>query len=259
MTENGFAAPPAWPERFYGRRRGRRLRPNRQKLLDALLPGVAIDLPADGASLDLAKVFGRPPARVWLEIGFGGGEHLAALAALRPDVAWLGCEPYLDGVAKLLSHIAATEPANIRVLPDDARPLIRRLPDACLDRVFVLFPDPWPKARHAERRIISAETLAALARVMRDGAELRLATDHPDYLVWMLHCLRADGHFDWLARRPADWRSRPGDWPETRYERKALAQGIRCTYLRFCRRARRPADRDSAAEPSDKTLVSGGA
>lgn len=255
MTADNVDAEALRRERFYGRRRGRRLRPKRQRLLDSLLPRVAIDLPGGDGPLDLRRAFGREPDRLWLEIGFGGGEHLALQARMHPDVLWLACEPYLDGVAKLLEFVAATEARNIRILADDARPLIRRLPEACLGRVFVLFPDPWPKARHVRRRIVSPATVAGLARAMRDGAELRLATDHPDYLGWMLRHVRMDGSFEWLARRPADWRSRPDDWPETRYERKALAKGIPCTYLRFRRVARRPAADRDAPGGCDKTLV----
>lgn len=223
---------------LYGRRRGRRLRPERARLLDRMLPGLA--LTPESLDGDPAAWFPRPVRALWLEIGFGGGEHLARQAASHPDIGFIGCEPFLNGVAKLLAAIDAapddTPLDNIRVFPDDARTVLDRLPAHCLDRAFILFPDPWPKARHNRRRFVAPAQLDALARVMAPGAELRLATDHMDYLRWMLfHCLR-HGAFEWLARGPADWRNRPADWPPTRYEEKALQRGESCVYLRFRRR-----------------------
>ncbi len=223
---------------LYGRRRGRRLRPERARLLDRMLPVLA--LTPESLDGDPAGWFPRPVQALWLEVGFGGGEHLARQAASHPDIGFIGCEPFLNGVAKLFAAIdAAPEDApldNIRVFPDDARTVLDRLPDGCLDRAFILFPDPWPKARHNRRRFVARSQLDALARVMAPGAELRLATDHMDYLRWMLcHCLRHDA-FEWLAREPADWRGRPADWPPTRYEEKALQRGAACVYLRFRRR-----------------------
>lgn len=223
---------------LYGRRRGRRLRPERARLLDRMLPVLALE--PEALEGDPADWFPRPVRAVWLEVGFGGGEHLARQAAAHPDVGFIGCEPFMNGVAKLLAAIdAAPDDApldNIRVFPDDARTVLDRLPDRSLGRAFILFPDPWPKARHNRRRFVAPPQLDALARVMAPGAELRLATDHMDYLRWMLfHCLRHDA-FEWLARSPADWRERPADWPPTRYEEKALQQGTACVYLRFRRR-----------------------
>jgi tRNA (guanine-N7-)-methyltransferase len=187
-----------------------------------------------------------PPARlgdlfepsvedVWLEIGFGGGEHLISQAKANASVGLIGCEPFQDGVVKALSGIAAEKIGNIRLHADDARPVLRWLSDASIGRTFILFPDPWPKRRHQKRRLVSAATLAELARVMRPGAELRMATDSGDYARWILQAVRAQGSFSWTAERPADWRERPPDWPPTRYEQKALRDGRRCSYLRFRR------------------------
>ncbi len=222
---------------FYGRRRGRALRPGRQRLLEALLPRLSVDL--SSGHFDPAGSFGRPVRDVWLEIGFGGGEHIAALARAHPDVGMLGSEPFVNGVARLLSVVDRDGLDNIRIHPDDARDLLDALPDASVGRVFVLFADPWPKRRHGRRRFIGPENVRRLARVMKDGAELRLASDQMPLVRWMLFHTLADGAFEWLARGPSDWRMRPADWPQTRYEAKALDRGERCVYLAFRRRPRR--------------------
>jgi len=172
---------------------------------------------------------------VWLEIGFGAGEHLAWQAEAHPDVGLIGAEPFVAGMAKLLSKIEQAKLSNIRLYTEDARDILAALPPASLGRVFILFPDPWPKTRHHKRRLIQTETLDALARVMKPGAELRLATDDRGYLVWALERLMAHPRFQWIARSAADWRARPADWPETRYEAKAVKAGRVCTYLRFLR------------------------
>ena len=221
---------------FRGRRKGRALRPGRQRLLDELLPRLKIDLSGD--SLDPAALFARPPSDVWLEVGFGGGEHLGAQARMHPDIGMIGCEPFINGVAKLLSEVDRDGLENIRIHADDARDLIDRLPDASIGRAFVLFADPWPKARHAERRFIGPENLDRLARVMKDGAELRLASDQMPLIRWMLFHTASHPDFEWTARGPQDWRSRPADWPPTRYEAKAVEKGIDCVYLTFRRRPR---------------------
>jgi tRNA (guanine-N7-)-methyltransferase len=224
----------------YGRRRGRKLRVGQQALRDELLPRLAVALPGAG-ELDPASLFPESPADVWLEIGFGGGEHLAAQAAAHREIGIIGCEVFENGIAKLLVEIERRRLANVRIFPDDARLLLAALPAECLDRAFILFPDPWPKARHQKRRLVSTETLDRLAVLMRDGAELRLATDDVDYLRWMLERATAHPEFEWLARRAEDWRRRPEDWPATRYEAKAVAAGRRPTFLRFRRRTRAPA------------------
>lgn len=171
-------------------------------------------------------------------MGFGGGEHLAAQAAAHPETGFVGCEPFLNGVAKFLVRAEDEALGNVRVFADDARLLLDALPDACVGRAFVLFPDPWPKARHHRRRFIAPGNLDALARVLRDGAELRMASDDMGYVRWMLFHTLGHGAFDWTARGAADWRERPDDWPATRYEAKALERGARCAYLRFRRRPR---------------------
>jgi len=224
------------PRVLYGRRRGRRLRPGQRSLKEALLPKLAIRLPPPGERLDPRGLFEEEVEDLWLEVGFGGGEHLAAQAAAHPAVGLLGCEDFENGVVKLLGEVERRGLRNARVLVDAARLLIRALPDRCLGRVFVLFPDPWPKARHHKRRFVSTEMLTELARVMKKGAELRLATDDVDYLRWMLERVPVHPDFEWLAEGPADWRKRPADWPPTRYEQKAIAAGRTPTFLRFRRR-----------------------
>ncbi len=228
----------------YGRRRGRPLRPARARLMEALLPRLALELPELRAAKDPGALFpdaaGGAPEEVWLEIGFGAGEHLAAQAAAHPRVGFLGAEVFINGIASLLSRVEAAGLKNIRIFQGDARDLLEALPAASLGRVFVLFPDPWPKARHRGRRLIQEQTLDQLARVLRDGAELRLATDDPDYLTWMLARTTYHRDFAWQARRAVDWRERPADWPQTRYEAKALKRGARPAFLRFLRRPRRP-------------------
>ncbi|HUA50649.1 MAG TPA: tRNA (guanine(46)-N(7))-methyltransferase TrmB [Candidatus Sulfotelmatobacter sp.] len=183
-------------------------------------------------------MFGGARARYWLEIGFGAGEHLAWQALAHPEVGLIGCEPFVNGVAAALARIEASKIANLRIWPEPAAPLLDVLPAASLERVFVLFPDPWPKVRHHKRRFVQRANLDRLARLMIDGGELRLVTDDPDYCRWMLAQLIDHGAFAWLARRPADWRERPADWPPTRYERKARAADRAPVYLRFARRAR---------------------
>jgi len=202
---------------------------------ESLLPQLVIALP-EGAALDPTTVFPVPPAAVWLEIGFGGGEHLAEQAERHPDIGFIGVEVFENGVARLVGEIARREFTNIRIFADDARLLLDGLMPASLGRVFVLFPDPWPKRRHHKRRLVAPATLDRLAIVMQPGAELRLATDDRDYLAWMLEHVTAHPDFLWLARRPADWRERQPDWPATRYEEKARAAGRAPAFLRFLRR-----------------------
>jgi tRNA (guanine-N7-)-methyltransferase len=228
--------PPAGRRILHGRRQGPKLRPGRRQLLDERLPALGFRV-EPGTSLDPLALFTPAPRTVWLEIGFGGGEHLAAQAAANPEVGCIGVEPFINGVAKLLATVEARQLGNVRVLVDDARLLLKALPDATIARAFVLFPDPWPKLRHHKRRIVNPETVADLARVIRPGGELRLATDDPGYRRWMLATVLAEPRFAWLAERAKDWRERPGDWPPTRYEQKALTAGRRPVFLRFRRAA----------------------
>lgn len=223
---------------IYGRRKGPGLSPHRQKLRRELLPQLALKAQADR---DPRSYFSVPVAEVWLEIGFGGGEHLLWQALHHPRVGVIGAEPYEPGVAKLLA--ALSEPAlesvrtRVRIEEGDAREIIAALPEASLSRVFLLFPDPWPKRRHHKRRFIQTALLDQLARVMRDGAEFRVASDDAEYASWALEHVLAHPCFSWSPRRALDWETRPEDWPETRYEKKALAGSA--TYFRF-RRTEKP-------------------
>jgi tRNA (guanine-N7-)-methyltransferase len=211
------------------------LRPGQQKLVDELLPRLEIDSGAE--TLDPRALFDPPKGELWLEIGFGGGEHLAWQAARRPDVGFIGAEIFINGVATLLREVEDKRLENIRIWREDGRALLDALPPACLSRVFILHPDPWPKARHHKRRIVQAAVLDRLAEVMIPGGELRLATDDPSYQSWMVERLSRHPAFEWLARRPADWREPPEDWPRTRYEAKAVAEGRTPLYLRYRRKA----------------------
>lgn len=186
----------------------------------------------------MASLFTPPVMDVWLEIGFGGGEHLAALAAEHRGIGFIGCEPYVNGIANFLVLVERLGLGNVRIFDDDARLILDRLPEASIGRAALLFPDPWPKKRHANRRFICPETLDALARSLRNGAELRIATDQPLLVRWTLAAVIAHPAFRWAPQGPEDWRCRPSDWPSTRYEQKAMACGTRCTYLRVVRRDR---------------------
>ena len=221
---------------LYGRRR-RGLRPGQKNLIDCLLPRFAVNIAASGR-VEPATLFGTPRQSTWLEIGFGAGEHLAIQAEYHPDIGLIGCEVFENGIVKLLARIERRSLENIRVFADDARLLIAALPPSSIDCVFILFPDPWPKRRHHKRRIVSGETLDGLAEIMTDNGELRLATDDRDYLCWMLERVTSHRAFEWLARRPRDWRERPPDWPPTRYEEKARAAGRLPAFLRVRRRQR---------------------
>ena len=218
--------------RSYGRRRGRALSARQAALWQEVLPRVA--LPAEPTALRALEALFEPPVReVWLEIGFGGGEHLLWQAERNPDVGLIGCEPFENGIVKVLSALEHRENPNVRIYTEDARPLLRRLPDAAINRVFILFPDPWPKARHHKRRLVSPVALGELQRIMRKSAELRIATDIGEHARWILLAARGVSGLRWTASAPADWRRRPPDWPQTRYEQKALAAGRRCYYFRF--------------------------
>lgn len=229
--------------RLYGRRHGHRLKRTQRASLERMLPERTIALTGDAVPLDPKTLFPQVPEDIWLEVGFGGGEHLAWQAQANPDIGFLGCEPFVNGLARLLKRAEDENLQNIRVFPDDARVLLAALPSASLGRVFLLFPDPWPKKRHHKRRFVSPEALRSLARAMKDGAELRMASDDMDYVGWMLRHLLAHPDFAWQATGPADWRTRPDDWPETRYGAKAARLGKPAAYLRFRRQPRchRPA------------------
>ena len=222
--------------RSYGRRRGRKLSDRQAALLRDVLPGVAVDLSAPlgsapGGRLDEGE---SPGARqTFLEIGFGGGEHLVWQATRNPNVTLIGCEPFEDGVVKVLARIEEHKLSNIRIHMGDARDVLRALPDAGIARAFILFPDPWPKRKHQKRRLVNAQTLAHLARVMRPRAELRIGTDIGDYARSLLEAFQSEPRFRWRADCPSDWRIRPDDWPETRYEAKAAREERVRYYFRW--------------------------
>lgn len=222
---------------FYGRFKGKTLKPSQQRYLDEdlakLSPG-AVDWETNPTrrALDLRTLFGDCP--VWLEIGFGGGEHLVHQAVENPNVGIIGAEPYINGVAMLLGKIRQAGVSNLAIHAGDARDLMDVLPAKSVSRAFLLYPDPWPKKRHHRRRFVTAEHLQPLARVMRPGAILRIATDIPDYVRQTLEEVPKAG-FDWLAERPSDWREPWDDWISTRYEQKALREGRRPHYLTFRR------------------------
>ncbi len=219
---------------LYGRTKGHKLRQRQRLLIEELLPKIAAPDPERGP-IDLKALF--PHARrTEFEIGFGGGEHLAWQAARNPDAGFIGAEPFINGVAQLLQKIDTDGLENIRVRHGDARPLIEALPAASLDRLYVLHPDPWPKKRHFKRRMISPWFFAAAARLLKSGGDLRVASDIPDYVRWTLMHAQSAEAFEWTAERASDWRERPEDWPQTRYDAKALREGRAPAYLIFRRR-----------------------
>ncbi len=207
--------------RLYGRAAGKPLSKRQQGLIDDFLPTLAIP---ESAPRTLAPISLFKPAmrEAWLEIGFGGGEHLAGQAARHPDIGIIGVEPFIDGVAKLLTALEAGGTTNVLVRRGDARDLVAQFAGASLDRVFILFPDPWPKTRHRKRRLIQPDFVAELARVMKPGARLRFATDWADYANRALETVIRDGHFTWQANRADDWRKPPTDHVTTRYQEKRL-------------------------------------
>jgi tRNA (guanine-N7-)-methyltransferase len=207
---------------LFGRRKGPKLSQHQLSLRDGLLPKLALSL---DVLRDPRDAFGAPVDDIWLEVGFGGGEHLLAQAKVHSRVGLLGAEPYESGVAKLLSKLDGESEeitGRIRIHEGDAREIIAALPDASLGCVFILFPDPWPKPRHHKRRFVQMELLDELARVMSADAELRFASDDAGYLAWALERMTAHPCFAWHAQRASDWTVRPPGWPQTRYEAKAL-------------------------------------
>ena len=223
---------PTTLNRLYGRSSGHKLRPAQQQLIDTLLPAIAV--PAEGEITSL-RLFGddRP---LHLEIGFGSGEHLVARADLLPDHGFIGCEPFINGVATALAHVRDRRLANVRIHANDALDVLRRLPNGSLSFVYLLHPDPWPKARHAKRRMVNDGPLDLIAAKLKPGGELRIATDHPIYLEWTLMAMqRHAANFEWLADRPSDFLDPPSGWMETRYGAKSRREGRRPYYLRYRR------------------------
>lgn len=218
MSEAGSNRP-----RLYGRSKGRPLRPQQQKLMDELYPRVQVEsMPAPS-----------PSKPVWMEIGFGGAEHVVNLAEKNRDVTVIGAEPFLNGVAKALMGIEAFDLDNLFLHHGDARDIMDGLPDGILDRLYILFPDPWPKTRHNKRRIINAEFLTDVRRVLKPGGTLFFASDIIDYVDWTITRLKRDGGFSLEVEGPGAWRVPYEGWPGTRYEAKAIKAGRPCHYLKF--------------------------
>lgn len=233
MSDPADTPPPTWgPLRSFGRIRSRTLKPRQAALFETLLPTIA--LPDLSRPLDPQALM--PGAReAWLEIGFGGGEHLAEQAARHPHALMIGCEPFLNGVGSALRHVEARALGNVRIHAGDAREVLAALPDASLDRVMILFPDPWPKGRHHKRRLVQDETARALARVLKRGGRLRFVTDWKDYADWALERFLRTPGLVWLADEAADWREAPADHVVTRYEEKRLGDTAP-VFLEFERR-----------------------
>jgi tRNA (guanine-N7-)-methyltransferase len=221
--------------RFFGRRRGKKLRVTGQGLVDTLLPQLAIPLPEEGGGrLDPATLFTDSQTDYWLEVGFGGGEHAAWQAEHNPDVGIIAAEVFLNGIASLLGHIERLGLKNIRIYPEDVRPFMARLKENSLSRVFVLFPDPWPKSRHVDRRIINDTNLDLLVPLMKPGAILRIATDDETYKAHALSVMAGRGDFESVTGDDPTYR--PEDWPETRYNAKAMREGRVPIFLSYRRR-----------------------
>jgi tRNA (guanine-N7-)-methyltransferase len=225
----------------FGRRQGRKLKLTKQDLLSEMLPRYLLTAEeglhpikamheAEGS--EGQEVF---PNKIWLEIGFGGGEHLYQLAKNHPTVLMIGAEPYMHGVGSLLKYMANDDAPNIRIVPDDMRPVMKLLPDGSVERIYLLFPDPWRKARHYKRRILSHLFLDEAARLLPKGGVLQLATDHQDYSVWMLEHIFQRKDFAWAAQSYRDWHEPPAEWVPTRYESKAKKQGRLPVYLKLIR------------------------
>jgi tRNA (guanine-N7-)-methyltransferase len=220
--------------RLYGRRKGKKLSALQVNLRETLLPRLALD-PAQPI-LSAPDLFSNRPHEIWLEIGFGGGEHLAAEAAAHPDEGFIGCEFFENGVVKVLTLIAHQDLDNVRLYQGDASAIIEALPPQSLAGVYLLYPDPWPKRRQRKRRFLSDTMLKRLARIMRPGAEIRFATDIDDNAAWTLARVLESPDFEWRAQYAQDWREPWPGWASTRYEAKALAAGRTPVYLSFVKR-----------------------
>lgn len=228
---------PTTIRRLYGRRSGHKLRGGQEALLEQLLP--ALSVPEQGP-VSAERLFGdsRP---LHFEIGFGSGEHLAYRADLLPDHGFIGAEPFLNGVVGALQHIRDGRLANIRLHMGDALDVLERVPDGALTMVYLLHPDPWPKARHAKRRMVNPGPLDLIAAKLKPGGEFRLGTDDPTYCRWSMMVMNGRRDFEWLAESAKDFLTRPGGWPETRYEAKARRKGHEVWYFRYRRAATAPA------------------
>ena len=217
---------------FYGRRQGHKLNPKQAHLVESFLPSIRVtDFAATPMRAFTQNNFELE--NLVMEIGFGGGEHLAAQAEANPNVGFIGCEPFLNGVAKLLNLIQQHDLLNIRIHDEDARDLIELMPDSCLAAIYLLYPDPWPKKKHHKRRFLNPENLHQIHRLLKPDGMFYFASDIPDYVSWALMELRDHGGFEWQARASKDWKTSFAGWVRTRYEEKALTAGRTPTYLRF--------------------------
>ena len=224
---------PTTLNRLYGRSKGKALRKGQQELVDTLLPQIAV--PEEGP-ITAERLFGQP-APLHFEIGFGGGEHLAARADMLPDHGFIGCEPFVNGVAQALTHVREKQLTNVRLHHGDALEVLSRVPDGALSFLYLLHPDPWPKARHAKRRMMNDGPVDLFAAKLKPGGEFRFGTDHPVYLRHALMVMRRHTEqFEWLVEGPQSWQNRPGGWTETRYEAKARRLGHEVWYFRYRRR-----------------------
>ena len=242
MMMNNTAEKP----KFFGRRKGRVIHKAKSFLLDSFLPHILLNAEP---KQDLSECFGDKKERYCLEIGFGDGDHLAALAKRYPEDGFIGVEVYRNGVAQLLSLLTGLKKGNpedlqqvaletgradnVRVFDDDVRLLFDALPDAAFDKIYLLFPDPWPKNRHAERRFINPANLKEIARLLKKGGIFQVATDHPVYKRWTLETMQKNNDFRWTAKTSDDWRNPPADWAETKYQRKAVCEGRRPVFFEF--------------------------
>jgi tRNA (guanine-N7-)-methyltransferase len=217
---------------FFGRRKGHKLRAHQADLIAQLLPRLALDI-SGPAPTDAADLFGPPARAIRLEIGFGGGEHLVAEARTHQETGFIGCEPYINGMAKILAQIEAHDIRNIRLFAGDAAELLAWLPARTLARIDLIHPDPWPKRRHWKRRFVQDATIAAMARVLTSGGEFRFVSDIDDYCAWTLAHLARSADFAWTAERASDWREPWSGYTMTRYGHKAEREGRRASYLRF--------------------------
>ncbi|MBE6455507.1 MAG: tRNA (guanosine(46)-N7)-methyltransferase TrmB [Alphaproteobacteria bacterium] len=232
--------------KFFGRRKGKAIKQSKQKLIDELLPRLKPTLPEKGTLFDMNTFFGIQPKEIWLEVGFGGGEHVAELAQLYPDIGFIGAEPFMNGVASLLAHLNGSHEApvlhtnladgrtdNVRIWPDDVREMFPFFKDGLFKRIFVLYPDPWPKARHAERRFINSHNLKHLYRLLADDGQIFVATDVAAYAEWAVEQVELDGQFKQVNH---DTSVAPVDWVPTRYEKKGILAGRQPIYLVFSKK-----------------------
>jgi tRNA (guanine-N7-)-methyltransferase len=227
-------SPPRGQGSFFGRRKGHKLRAHQARLIEDLLPALALNVHSDAPS-DLAALFDAPVDDVRLEIGFGGGEHLVAEARGFPKIGFIGCEPYVNGMAKILALIEANQIANLRLFAGDATELLAWAPQRSFGRIDLIHPDPWPKRRHWKRRFVQDATIAAIARVLRPDGEFRFVSDIDAYCAWTLAHFSRRSDFIWTAERASDWREPWPDYTMTRYGRKAEREGRKATYLSFRR------------------------